>query len=76
MQTPGAVLYDGQGEKNTRKFVTQGYSHTQVLVLANLEEGVFDLSLLAGLGEKKQLRCRCWGSADLHPLRYSSYCLL
>lgn len=52
MQTPGAVLYDGQGEKNTRKFVTQGYSHTQVLALANLEEGVFDLSLLAGLGEK------------------------
>lgn len=45
------MLYDGQGEK-TRKFVTQGYSHTPVLVLASLEEEVFDLSLLAGLGEK------------------------
>lgn len=41
----------GRGE-NTRKFVTQGYSHTQVLVLANLEEGAFGLSLLVGLGEK------------------------
>lgn len=60
MQTPGTVLYDGQGGKHKKVCDSRVQPYTGLGPSKSGGRSIWSVTSCR-LGGKKQLRCCCWG---------------